>query len=117
MAPWCLAVPITASSHDVTDSTVVQTLDAFDIAGAMMPLEPDANFQVFLFGFFDSGQKASNARRIGGNGFFRKDMFALAHGFLELHGAEAWRRGQDDNVGERNGLLVGVEADKLMFGG
>ena len=40
---------------------------------------------------------------------------ALAHRFLEMHGAETRRRGQDDDISQRNGLLVSVKTGELVL--
>ncbi len=42
-------------------------------------------------------------------------MFALAHRFFEVAGAESGRGGQNDNVGQRDGMLISVESDELVL--
>jgi hypothetical protein len=52
-----------------------------------------------------------------GDGLFHEDVFALANGFLKMNRTETRRRRQDHDVGEGDGVLVGVEADEFVFFG
>src|SRR2546423_14023226 len=78
-----------------------------------MPLQADADFEVFLFRLLGGSQKAADARSIGCYRFLRKNIFVLAHRFFELHWPESWRRGENDDVSQGDGLLVRIESDEL----
>lgn len=82
-----------------------------------MALEADADFEVFLFGRFGGGQHLADSGGVGGHWFLHEYVFALFDGFFEVKGAEAGRRGEDDNVGEGDCFFVGVESVELpLFG-
>src|SRR5881398_3389565 len=78
-----------------------------------MPLQADADFQVLLLRFFGGGKKAAHARSISCDGFFRENVFVLAHRLFELHWPESWRRGENDDVSKLNRFFVGIESDEL----
>ena len=80
-----------------------------------MALEADADFQILLFRFLGGGEDSADAGSIDGDRLFHENVFALLDGFFEVHRAEAGRRGEDDDVGQRDRLFVGVEADELVF--
>jgi hypothetical protein len=91
----------------------VEPLDGFEVDGLMMALEADADLQVLLHGLLGGGDDLSDAGSVDGDRLLHEDVLALADGFLEVDRAEAGRGGEDDDIGEGDGLLVGVEADEF----
>ena len=91
----------------------MQPFDGFHITGLMMPLQPDADFQIFLFGQFAPRPEPADAGAVHRHRFLGEDIFAGVDRFLEMNGAEARRRRQNHHVGQRNRLFVGVETDEL----
>ena len=115
MHPRRLAVPVGAQRDDVADRAVVQALDGFDVAGLMMALEPDPDLEAFLFRLLGGGEHFADTGRIGGDGFFREDVFARFDRGLDLHRAEAGRRGEDDDIGDFDGFFKSIEAEELAL--
>ena len=110
--PGRVAVPVGAHRHDVADLSVLQTLHAFDVTRVMMALETDADFQILPLRLLSGCEKLAHAGAVHRHRLFREDVFALAHRFLELHRAEAGRCGENHHVGQRDGLLVAIEAEE-----
>ena len=115
--PRAGAIPEGAHGGDVPDLAIVDAFDGFDVTGFVVALESDADFEIFLFGFFGGGEDAANAGGIRGDGFFHEDIFAGLDGGFEHHGAEAGRGGEDDDVGVFDGFFEAIEAEELAIGG
>ena len=115
MNPGRVAIPVTTHGHNVTDGSVVETFHGFEIAKLMMALQPHTHLEVFLFRFLGGGQETADTGRVSGHRLFSEHIFALADRLLELHRTESRRRGEDDDIGHGDGLLVGVESDKLVL--
>lgn len=95
----------------------MDAFDGFDVAFVVMALEADDDFEVFLVGFFSVFDDGAHAFCVSGDGFFHEDVFAFFDGVFEVHGTEAWRGGEDDDVSGIDGCFVGFEADELAFFG
>lgn len=91
------------------------SLHALLIIRLVMPLKADGDLEILLLRFLGGGEDFANARAVHRDGLFHEDVFSLPHCLLEHHRAEARRGREDDHVRLRDGLLVGVEAEELVF--
>jgi hypothetical protein len=80
----------------------------------MMPLEADADFQVLLLGLLIGGEDRAHAGCIDGERFFHEDIFPLPHGLGEMVGMKSLRARDEDEIGERDDVLISVESDELV---
>jgi hypothetical protein len=82
----------------------------------MMTLETDTDFKILFLGFLSGEEHAANARTVHGYRFFHENVLALFDRFFEVDGTEPRGGSEDDHVGLSNGVFIGIEADKDVFG-
>ena len=107
-------VPVDPHVQDVADGAVMQPGDGFEVIGLVPSLQADSDLEILRLRRLGGGQHAAHPRSVDGDGFFHEHMFSLAHGFLEHHRTQPRRRGEDDDIGGRDGLLVGFHANEFM---
>ncbi len=113
--PHAVAVPIDAHGGDVADRAVLKPLDGFEIAGIVMPLQADADFQVLLLRFFRGFQNAANAVGVGRDRLFHEHVLVGLDRGVEMDRAEAGRSCDDDHVDAGiDRFLISVEADESL---
>ena len=77
----------------------------------MMPLQTDADLEVFLFRLAYRSEHFADARCIGGDRFFHEDMLASIDCCLEVNRPKTGRRRQNDHIDVAvDDLPVGVES-------
>ena len=115
--PNATSIPIDSQKIDISDRTVLETLDAINVSLLVTTLQTNAHRQPFFLSFFGCGQNPVYARDVGGDGFFHEDLLALVDGVLELLGFEAGRSCDDDHVHAAvNRLLVSIQpVENLTF--
>src|SRR6185436_15621168 len=111
--PRRVAIPISAHRHDVADLAILKALDALNVAGVMMPLQTDANFEILLLRFLRRREEAAHACAVNGHRLLGEDVLALANSFFELHWAESGRRREDHHIALRDDFLVSIETHEL----
>jgi hypothetical protein len=104
-----------AHGDNVADGAIVQPLDGFQIRLLMMPLQADGHLEILLLGLLGGGQHLAHAGAIDRHRFLHENMFALAHRFLEMGRSKSGRRGQNHDIRQRDGMLIGVESDEFVL--
>ncbi len=110
-------VPEGARVVDFADCSIVDAFDGLEVSEFVAALEPDADFQILFLCFFCGSEDASDADGVEGHRFLHEDVFSLFHCFLEHHGPEGARCGEDDNIAGGDGLFVAFEAEEDAFFG
>ena len=109
-----VAEPVARHRGDLAHRALLNPLHGLYVGRLMMPLQADADLQVLLFRLRRSGEHGAHARRVDRERFLDEDMLPLPHRLREVIRMKALRRRDEDEVRERNGLLVCVEADELI---
>ena len=110
-------VPVDLAADDVADGTLVDPLQAFDVAGLVAALGAGDDRQSLLVRLFVGGQHLADAGAVDGDRLLGEELLARLDGGLDVLGPETWRRRQHHQVAAVDHLLIGVEADEAAVVG
>ena len=104
--------PVGAQGNDVANGAVLEAFDGLDVTRLVAALGAGGYLEVLGFGLFRRSTHDAVAGAVHRHRFFHEHILAGSDGGLEMGGAEAGRRGEDDVVhaGNRQGFFVGVKS-------
>ena len=105
-----------AHGAHVADLAAVDALEEFLLAIREAVAKAGEEPEALFLGLRGGGEEALHAGRIGGAGFFAEGVLAGIDALLQVLGAEAGRRGEEDDVDvlHRADFVDGVDADELV---
>ena len=111
--------PVSAERGHVTDCTVLDAFDGFDIARMMAALSAGGNLKSLALRCCRCGVHHTCARSVHADGFFHKDVFPCGNGGCEVCRAEAGRCGKDHVVDTWNlqCLHIAIESAETLVCG
>jgi hypothetical protein len=95
----------------------VDPANCFLIGRIVMALQAHGHLKVLLFRRFSRSEHPAHARRVGRHRLLHEDVFAGAHGVLEmLRTKRRWPRDQDNVRAGVDCFAIRIEADEAPLG-
>ena len=114
--PDSAAVPVNPRGENVADGTVVNPLEGFHVVPLVVPLETNADLQIFFLCGFDGRENFADSGCVDGNRFFHEDVLAGGNSRFEVDRSEAGRSRQNDQINiAGNHFFVGVKPSKFVI--
>lgn len=116
-APESALVPVAPHGDDVTDCSVLNSFDGFEILGFVATLGSGDDCETLGLGEITDFDNFEDAFAIDGDGFFHEDVLAGFDCGFEMLGSEGGGSGEDDVVDVAfQDTFVGVYAREVLFG-
>jgi len=115
--PDAPTVPVDSQSDDITDGTIVNPLDRFQVGSLVMTLQADTDLELLLLGNLVRFQNLTDAWGIDSDWLLHEDVLSGLHCVFEVNRAEArWRCEQHQINAAVDHFLIGVKAREDLFG-